>query len=60
MEVHGRDFRHLDLATGQIRRLTELEENGAIHSFDVSPDGRSIVFDRVQQNSDVVLFNLPR
>jgi len=59
MDVKDRGFWLLDLATGQTRRLAELEANGAIRSFDVSPDGRSIVFDRVQQNSDVVLFNRP-
>ena len=30
-----------------------------VRDFDVSPDGREIVFDRVQENSDVVLIDLP-
>ena len=28
-------------------------------SFDVSPDGKQILFDRYRQNSDVVLIDLP-
>jgi hypothetical protein len=30
-----------------------------MQSFDVSPDGKQIVFDRYRQNSDVVLIDLP-
>jgi hypothetical protein len=28
--------------------------------FDVSPDGKRVVFERVRENSDVVLIELPR
>lgn len=28
-------------------------------SFDVSPDGKQILFDRYRENSDVVLIDLP-
>jgi hypothetical protein len=48
----------MDLRTGLSRRLTELDERGAIQGFDIAPDGKSIVFARVQQNSDVVLIQL--
>jgi len=53
------DFVLLDLESGRTRRLTELDKRGAIHSFDVTPDGQAIVFDRIQLNSDVVLIELP-
>ncbi|MHC5211793.1 MAG: protein kinase domain-containing protein [Planctomycetota bacterium] len=53
------DFFHLDLATGETRRLTELELNGFIRHFDLSPDGAHIVFDRTEMNSDVVVWRLP-
>jgi Tol biopolymer transport system component len=54
------DFWLLHLETGQLRRLTDLTQSGsAIRSFDVSPDGSQIVFDRMRQDSDVVLIELP-
>jgi hypothetical protein len=40
--------------------LTDLRPGRATHSFDVTPDGKRIVFDRVQENSDVVLIELQR
>jgi Tol biopolymer transport system component len=52
------EFRLLDLATGASRRLAALDELGMVRTFDVTPDGDAIVFDRVQQNSDVVLVEL--
>jgi hypothetical protein len=30
-----------------------------VRRFDVSPDGRELVFERVRENSDVVLIELP-
>lgn len=51
------DFRVLDLETGQTEPLTELEDAGDIQAFDVTPDGRNLVFDRIQENSDVVLID---
>ena len=28
--------------------------------FDISPDGKRIIFDRLSDNSDIVLIDLPR
>ncbi len=53
------DFWLLDLATGRLRRLTNLRPGFAMKSFDVSPDGKQILFDRYRDNSDVVLIDLP-
>jgi serine/threonine protein kinase/Tol biopolymer transport system component len=53
------DFWLLDLTTGGLRRLTDLSQGYAIMSFDVSPDGRQILFDRYRDNSDIVLIDLP-
>ncbi|MCM3906050.1 MAG: serine/threonine-protein kinase [Pyrinomonadaceae bacterium] len=54
------NFWMVDLETGQRRQLTNLKPGYSIGSFDVSPDGRQIIFDRVRQNSDLVLIDLAR
>jgi hypothetical protein len=42
-----------------MRQLTNLRPGYDVRSFDVSPDGKSILFDRYRENSDVVLIDLP-
>lgn len=54
------DFWLLDLSTGERRQLTRLRPGESIHRFDVSLDGRQIVFERVRENSDVVLIEVPQ
>ena len=56
----SQDFWLLDLATKRTRQLTRLANQGATRTFDVTPDGTQIVFDRLRENSDVVLIDLPR
>ena len=56
----AQDFWLLDLATKRMRQLTRLDVKGATASFDVTPDGRQIVFDRLRDNSDIVLIDLPK
>jgi len=58
--IQGLDFWRLNLATGNSRQLTKLGNQGTLRTFDVTPDGKFIVFDRSKQNSDVVLIDLPR
>ena len=53
------DFWLLDFATKQTRALTSLSDRGVIQTFDVTPDGKSIVFDRLRENSDIVLIEMP-
>jgi Tol biopolymer transport system component len=48
----------LDLRIWKSRLLSRLPANGAMRTFDVSPDGKQIVFDRLRDNSDVVLIDL--
>ena len=52
------DFWLLDLSTGKRRQLTTLAPGESLQRFDVSPDGKQIVFERVRENSDVVLIEL--
>jgi Tol biopolymer transport system component len=52
------DFWLLDLGTLQQRRLTDLGNAGDMRTFDVSPDGREIVFDRTRNRSDIRLIDL--
>jgi Tol biopolymer transport system component len=58
--IYALDFWLLDLATKTTRQLTHFTNQGAIRAFDITPDGKSIVFDRVRQNSDVVLLDFNR
>ena len=58
--IRSQDFWLTDLATGSSRQLTRLEDRGALQRFDISGDGRFIVFDRERENSNVVLIDLPR
>ena len=53
------DFWMLDLTTGERRRLTSLRPGESLHRFDLSPDGRRVVFERVRENSDIALITLP-
>jgi Tol biopolymer transport system component len=53
------NFALLDLETGRQRPLTKLARQILMRSFDVSPDGKTIVFDRYRQNSDLALIDLP-
>jgi hypothetical protein len=48
----------IDLGTGDRRQLTHFKPGYSIRSFDVSPDKKEILFDRVQENSDIVLIDL--
>ena len=53
------NFELVDLTTGARRRLTDLSRDYNMQSFDVSPDGKRILFDRYRDNSDIVLIDLP-
>jgi Tol biopolymer transport system component/DNA-binding winged helix-turn-helix (wHTH) protein len=54
------DFDHknfwlIDLRTGAEHILAELPAEFVIRNFDISPDGSEILFDRVQENSELAL-----
>ncbi len=54
----SQDFWLLDLATMVSRQLTRLDSPATMRSFDITPDGTRIVFDRLSEDSDVVLIEL--
>jgi hypothetical protein len=58
--IQGLDFWLLDLASRESRQLTRFSNQGALRTFDITPDGKTIVFDRARQNSDIVLIDLPK
>jgi hypothetical protein len=57
-ELQHKNFWLVDLTTGAERPLTAFGPEFVIGDFDVAPDGSEIVFDRLQQQSDIVLFEL--
>jgi len=56
----SQDFWLLDLADMKSRPLTRLQNRANMRTFDITPDGKQIVFDRLRENSDVVLIDLPK
>ncbi len=52
------DFWLLDLNTMRSRRLTRLSSSAVMRAFDITPDGRRIVFDRLTEDSDILLIDL--
>jgi predicted Ser/Thr protein kinase len=58
-EGRRRNFWLLDLATGQRRQITNLRGGYATRAFDVSRDGKEIIFDRLRENADLVLIERP-
>ncbi len=54
------DFWLVDLATMEDRQLTRLDDAGTISTFDITPDGTRIVFDRLRDHADIVLIDVAR
>lgn len=59
-EIQHKDLWLVDLDTGAERRLISLPPDFDVRDFDLSPDGREVVFERVQERSDLVLLDLSR
>ncbi len=58
LALSNQSFYWLDLKTGQQRQLADLKQSTQIKNFDISPDGKQIVFARSQDNADIVLMHL--
>jgi hypothetical protein len=56
----AQDFVRLDLVTMELRALTRFDQTATMRTFDITPDGTRIVFDRLHEDSDIVLIDLER
>jgi len=56
----SQDFWLLDLASMKSRPLTRLENRATMRTFDITSDGKQIVFDRLRENSHVVMIDFPK
>jgi Tol biopolymer transport system component len=59
-EIQHKNLWLIDLETGAEQQLTNFTADFDIRDFDISPDGREVVLERVQERSDVALLDLPR
>jgi Tol biopolymer transport system component len=59
-EVQHKNLWLINVETGAERQLTKLPPAFDIQDFDISPDGREVVIERVQERSNVVLLDLHR
>jgi Tol biopolymer transport system component len=59
-EIHHKNLWLIDLKSGAEKQLTNLPPDFYIRDFDISPDGGEVVLERVQEQSNVVLIDLPR
>jgi Tol biopolymer transport system component len=59
-DIQHKNLWLIDLETGTERQLTNLNPDFDIRDFDISPDGRDVVLERVQERSHVLLLDLPR
>ena len=58
-DMHRQNFALIDLETGRERALTNFAGHFMIADFDISRDGREIVFEREQNNSHLVMIERP-
>jgi Tol biopolymer transport system component len=59
-DIQHKNLWLIDLETGAERQLTNLTPDFDVRDFDISPDGRDVVLERVQERSHVLLLDLPR
>ena len=50
-----KEFWAFNISTGMMRRIVSLNSHDEISAFDITADGTQIVFDRLRENSDIVL-----
>jgi hypothetical protein len=58
--IEHKDVWLIDPESGAERQLTNLSADFDLRDFDISPDGRQVVLERVQEHSDIILLDLAR
>jgi len=58
-EIRHKNLWLIDLETGAERQLTDVAPDFEVRDFDISPDGRELLLERVQEHSDLMLIELP-
>jgi Tol biopolymer transport system component len=53
------EFRSVDLVTGQMNPVADLSVGVTFRNFDISPDGKAILFEHVENNADIWMATLP-
>jgi Tol biopolymer transport system component len=56
-DIQERNLWARDLSSGDWRQLTSFGRDVVIGDFDVSPDGKTVVFERVEEHSDIVVID---
>jgi Tol biopolymer transport system component len=59
-DISHKEFWSVNVETGREQQLTAFGPGYLLSDFDISRDGREIMFDRTREESDIVLFDLPR
>jgi Tol biopolymer transport system component len=59
-DIQHKNLWVVNLDTNAERQLADLAPDFDIRDFDISPDGREVVLERVQERSDVVLLDFSR
>ncbi len=59
-EIQHKNLWLIDLDTGAERALTSLPSDFNVRDFDISPDGRELILERVQEHADIVMVELDR
>jgi Tol biopolymer transport system component len=57
-DVWHKNFWLVDVVSGRERQLTDFSREFLISDFDISSDGKEIVFSRIKENSNVILIEL--
>ncbi len=57
--IQHKDLAQMDLQTGMEHPWITLPSGFDVSNFDLSPDGREIILERVQEHSEVMLLDLP-
>ena len=58
-EINHKNLWLFDVDTGASQQLTSLPADFDVRDFDISPDGKQLILERIQQRSDLMLMDLP-